>query len=96
MIDVEALYRDCDKAFEALSELLGDDQFFFGEETPGLFDASVFAYTHIFLDEDLDWKQTRLKEDLERYDNLVVHQKRITDGWFGDNAREATRGNKII
>lgn len=85
-IDAEALYRDCDKAFEALSELLGDDEYFFGEETPGLFDASVFAYTHVFLDEDLDWKQTRLKEGLEQYGNLVGHQKRITEGWFGDDA----------
>ena len=86
MIDAEALYRDCDKAFEALSELLGDDAYFFGEETPGLFDASVFAYTHIFLDEDLNWRQTRVKEGLEQYGNLVEHQKRITEGWFRDDA----------
>ena len=79
-----ALYRDCDKAFEALAELLGDDDFFFGEMAPGLFDASVFAYTHTFLSEDLDWRQTRLKDSLEQYSNLVEHQKRIVDGWFGN------------
>lgn len=86
MLDVEALYRHCDKAFEALSELLGNDEFFFGEGTPGLFDASVFAYTHIFLDENLIWKHTRLREELEQYSNLVEHQKRIVENWFGDDA----------
>ena len=82
MIDAEALYRDCDKALEALSELLGDDEFFFGERRPGLFDASVFAYTHIFLDEGLDWKQKRLQEVLEQFGNLVEHRKRIVEGWY--------------
>ncbi len=83
---MEALYRDCDKAFEALSDLLGDDEYFFGEETPGLFDASVFAYTHIFLDGNLDWKHTRLRDGLEQHGNLVEHQKRILEDWFGDDA----------
>ena len=82
MIDADALYRDSDKALEALSDLLGDDEFFFGERRPGLFDASVFAYTHIFLDESLDWKQKRLQEALEQFDNLVEHRKRIVEGWF--------------
>lgn len=86
MIDVETIYRDCDKAFEALSELLGEDEFFFGEETPGLFDASVFAYTYICLDRDLGWKEIRLSECLEQYGNLVEHRKRITEGWFGYDA----------
>lgn len=94
IIDVEASYRDCDKAFEALSELLGDDEFFFGEEVPGLFDASVFAYTHVLLDEDLDWKHTRLREGLEQYGNLVEHQKGIVEGWFGDNASGRSRSHK--
>ena len=82
MIDAEALYRDYDKALEALSELLGDDEFFFGERRPGLFDAIVFAYTHIFLDEGLDWKQTRLRQALEQFGNLVEHRERIVEGWF--------------
>ena len=82
MIDPEALYRDYEKALEALSELLGHDEFFFGERRPGLFDASVFAYTHIFLDEGLDWKQKRLQEALEQFSNLVEHRTRIMEGWF--------------
>ena len=86
MIDVEALVRDCDGAFGALSELLGADEFFFGEDAPGLFDASVFAYTNVFLDEGLEWKQRRVREGLDRYGNLVAHRERIMEGWFGDNA----------
>lgn len=86
IIDVEAVYRDCYKAFEALSELLGEDECFFGEETPGLFDASVFAYTHVFLNQELDWKDTRLRKGLEQYANLVEHQKRIMERWFRDKA----------
>ena len=81
---MEALYRDCEKAFEALAELLGDDDFFFGEMAPGLFDASVFAYTYTFLNGGLDWRETRLKDGLEQYNNLVEHQTRIVDGWFGN------------
>ena len=83
---MEAIHRDCDRAFEALSALLGDDNFFFGEKAPGLFDASVFAYTHVWLSKDLDWKHTRSRESLEQYANLVEHQKRIMEGWFGDKA----------
>lgn len=82
MNDAETLYRDFDKALEALSELLGDDEFFFGEKRPGLFDASVFAFTHIFLDEGLDWKQKRLQEALKQFGNLVEHRKRIVEGWY--------------
>lgn len=84
IIDVEAVYRDCNNAFEALSQLLGDDNFFFGEETPGLFDASVFAYTHVLLDDGLEWTHTSLREGLEQYVNLVEHQERIVEGWFRD------------
>ena len=82
MINAEALYRDCYKALEALSELLGDDEFFFRERRPGLFDANVFAYIHVFLDEGLDWKQKRLQETLKQFGNLMEHRKRIVEGWF--------------
>ncbi len=82
MIDVEALYREGEKAFLALSELLGEDNYFFGEAQPGLFDASVFAYTHILLDEGMVWKDKRIVEDLEKCDNLVRHREKILEEWF--------------
>ena len=52
---------------------------------PGLFDASVFAYTHILLDENLNWKDKGLTESLKQYGNLVEHQRRIVEGWFGNS-----------
>ncbi|KAL2057285.1 hypothetical protein ABVK25_002338 [Lepraria finkii] len=81
-IDVVAIHQESDKAFAALSELLGDDEYFFGEESPGLFDASVFAYTNLLLDEGLDWRDTRMADGLRDYRNLVAHQKRIRKTHF--------------
>ncbi|KAL8814908.1 MAG: hypothetical protein Q9223_005911 [Gallowayella weberi] len=81
VVDVEALYRESDNAFSALSELLGDDVWFFGEDVPSLFDAGVFAYTHLLCDEKLGWKEDeeRLGKGLRegRWKNLVEHERRI-------------------
>jgi len=81
-IDVEAIYLGSDKAFGALSELLGDESYYFGERKPGLFDASVFAYTNVILDEGLNWKDTRMVNGLRRYSNLVEHRERIFEAYF--------------
>ena len=81
-IDAEAIYQGSDKAFGALSELLGDEDYYFGERKPGLFDASVFAYTNVLLDEGLDWKVTRMAEGLLTYSNLVEHRQRIFETYF--------------
>ncbi|KAI1615461.1 hypothetical protein EDD36DRAFT_189479 [Exophiala viscosa] len=82
IIDGQELYSKAEEAFKALSWLLGDDQFFFGQTTPGLFDASLFAYTQIILDDDLEWKTPTLKLALQRYDNLVQHRARLVRGFF--------------
>ena len=82
IIDVEAIYRESDKALEALSELLGDNEHFFGEAKPGLFDASVFAYVNVLLDENLDWKDRRMQEGLRASQNLVAHRGRILKKYF--------------
>lgn len=82
VVDVEALFREAEKAFEALSELLGDKNYFFSQDTPGLFDASVFAYTHSLLDEGMGWLDTRLQKTLRRYGNLVEHRERLLDRFF--------------
>ena len=82
IIDVEAVQRESDKAFQALSDLLGDDEYFFGETRPGLFDASVFAYTNVLLDNGLAWKDRRMHEGLEGCQNLVAHRRRIVEAYF--------------
>lgn len=81
-IDVDDLEIEASRAFEALSTLLGDDEHFFGRETPGLFDASVFAYTYLLLDDSLGWKQNPLALHLKAHDNLVQHQRRLAERFF--------------
>jgi len=83
IIDVDDLYSEADKAFEALSIMLGDDSWFFGNERPALFDASLFAYTHLLLDDDLEWKERKLCRALRRRDNLVRHRERLLVRYYG-------------
>ena len=82
-IDAEAIYQGSDKAFGALSELLAGEDYYFGERKPGLFDASVFAYTNVILDDGLNWKDTRMVDGLRRYPNMVEHRERIFEAYFG-------------
>lgn len=76
-IDAGALEAEAGEAFEALSTLLGDSVHFFDRPNPGLFDASVFAYTHLILDEKMGWKRDRLGQLLRRHENLVQHRERL-------------------
>lgn len=78
-IDADDLEVEARNAFEALSTLLGSDLYFFGREKPGLFDASVFAYTHLLLDESLGWQRNPLGRYLKRFDNLVQHRERLLE-----------------
>lgn len=78
-IDASDLEAEAGNAFEALSTLLGNGQHFFNRPKPGLFDASVFAYTHLILDEGMEWKQNRLAQLLKRYKNLVQHRERMLE-----------------
>lgn len=77
VIDAADLYSEADKAFEALSTLLGDDEWFFGNGSPALFDASIFAYTHLLLDDSLGWTEKKLGRALRSRDNLVQHRERL-------------------
>lgn len=81
-IDVADIFAEARKALDALSVLLGDNAFFFGKAEPSLFDASVFSYTHLILDESLGWKQNPLAVDIKRYDSLVQHRDRIYNKYF--------------
>ncbi|KAK3685452.1 hypothetical protein B0T22DRAFT_537775 [Podospora appendiculata] len=51
VVDVDAVYAAALEAFEALAGLLAESEtgWFFGAAQPTLFDASVFAYTHLML-----------------------------------------------
>lgn len=82
VIDIDDLYSEAQNAFDALSTLLGEDMYFFGNMNPGLFDASVFAYTHLLLEERMGWKETRLIKGLEKHENLVAHRRRIYDTYY--------------
>ncbi|KAL9101579.1 MAG: hypothetical protein Q9163_003179 [Psora crenata] len=81
-INQDALHRECHKAFGALSDLLGGDEYFFGHEEPGLFDAHVFAYTNTLLNEGLPWQDRKLQEDLRTRKNLVAHREKILGRYF--------------
>ncbi|BCS18540.1 putative mitochondrial outer membrane protein (Sam35) [Aspergillus puulaauensis] len=80
-IDASALEAEAAEAFEALSTLLGDKTHFFDRPNPGLFDASVFAYTHLILDQKMGWKYNRLEQLLSQHENLVRHRERLL-GFF--------------
>jgi metaxin len=83
VIDINDLYGEADKAFEALSILLGQAEWFFGGDAPTLFDASVFAYTHLLLHETMRWKEKRLVRTVRKRANLVEHRNRLLVRYFG-------------
>ncbi|XP_014555984.1 hypothetical protein COCVIDRAFT_100982 [Bipolaris victoriae FI3] len=84
IISDETLYNQASEAFAALETLLGKDDWFFGAQRPGLFDASVFAYTHLLLDDKLGkgWVDTRLRDALMACKHLVTHRERILAKYF--------------
>lgn len=82
MIDPSEIYRKSYQAFEALSVLLEDDSHFFGSENPTLFDASVFAYTQLLLDERLQWQSNVLGKQLLDFPGLVEHRDRLFQMYF--------------
>lgn len=81
-ICVQDLLAEAAEAFGALSTLLGQDEWFFAAKKPGLFDASVFAYTHLLLDEDMGWRVNEVAFALKGYSNLVRHRKRIYKQYY--------------
>jgi metaxin len=83
IIDIDDLYSEADKAFEALSILLGGNKWFFGNDKPALFDASVFAYTQLLLDDEFGWEEKKLCLALRRRENLVQHRERLLVRYFG-------------
>ena len=78
----EEIMSDAENAFEALATLLGSDEWFFGQERPGLFDASVFAYTQLVLDESMLWEDNKLGELVRRHAGLVRHRESVVGLYF--------------
>ncbi|EXV02263.1 hypothetical protein X797_004392 [Metarhizium robertsii] len=73
----EQLYSDARTAFQTLDAVLGFDEWFFGAPEPALFDAEVFAYTHLILDASFGWQDDTLGACLEGCDRLVEHRRRL-------------------
>lgn len=93
VVDAAVLIKEVEEAFEALSVLLGMDEWFFGKTRAGLFDASLFAYTHLVLDGELGWEFSPLEEALRRHGNLVRHRDRILTNYYcGDHSAEHQAG----
>jgi metaxin len=63
--------------------VLGEDDWFFANDKPGLFDASVFAYTQLLLDDGMGWKEKKLCRALSSRGNLVQHRQRLLVRYFG-------------
>ena len=82
-ISAEALYADAEAALAALSALLGDDKWFFGAEEPGLFDASVFAYTYLLFG-GLEWVHNGLHGRPGGWENLMRHRGEIVERYYRD------------
>ncbi|KAF2786163.1 hypothetical protein K505DRAFT_368463 [Melanomma pulvis-pyrius CBS 109.77] len=82
VINAESLYREAEDALVALEMLLGTDKWFFGASNPSLFDASVFAYTHLLMDRRMDWVETRLPDAALQHKTLVKHRDRILSAYF--------------
>ncbi|KAI1938090.1 hypothetical protein LOZ66_003678 [Ophidiomyces ophidiicola] len=80
--EVDSLLSAAKDAFEVLSTVLKDQAYFTGTDTPGILDASLFAYTHLILDESFGWKRNPLKKYLNKYENLVRHRNRILQAYF--------------
>jgi hypothetical protein len=76
------IMREAEDALDALGALLGEDEWFFTQQRPTLFDASVFAYTHLALDENMDWRDNKLGDQLRRRENLVQHRDRILKMYY--------------
>jgi hypothetical protein len=76
------IMRDAANALSALSELLAENKWFFGQKQASMLDASVFAYTHLILDGNLQWVRNELAQHTYQHQNLVDHRARILNQFF--------------
>ncbi|KKY17820.1 putative mitochondrial outer membrane protein [Diplodia seriata] len=90
VVDAETIYSAAEDALRALESALGADRWFFGARRPGVFDAAVFAYTHLLLTQDLGgaggWAKSRLGDAVRARQRLVRHQERVSEAFFHHGA----------
>lgn len=79
LIDPEAIYSEAETALAALDTLLGNSEWFWDQGSPGLFDASVFAYVGLALDGGLagGWSDRRLVDCVQGKQGLRRHRDEI-------------------
>ncbi|KAI1380956.1 hypothetical protein F4677DRAFT_205599 [Hypoxylon crocopeplum] len=85
-VNAVVIYDEAGLAINALSTALNSDRWFFGAPVPTLFDAAVFSYTHLLLDDRLPWKDQKLPNMMKRCQNLVDHRNRILQKCWGIKA----------
>ncbi|PNP50438.1 hypothetical protein THARTR1_08820 [Trichoderma harzianum] len=94
LVDPHRLLVDAADALRSLSALLADNDWFFGQPEPGLFDAQVFAYTYLILDEAFGWADDySLAQCLAKFDNLVEHRKRLYERCWPEALGEEVNTN---
>ncbi|KAL6815638.1 hypothetical protein GGI42DRAFT_113200 [Trichoderma sp. SZMC 28013] len=94
LVDPHQLLLDATDALRSLSALLADDAWFFGQPEPGLFDAQVFAYTYLILDEAFGWADDySLAQSLAKFDNLVEHRTRLYERCWPEALGEKVNTN---
>ncbi|POR36987.1 Uncharacterized protein TPAR_02812, partial [Tolypocladium paradoxum] len=77
------LLADAADAFRSLAALLAEHEWFFAAHAPGMFDAEVFAYTYLILDEGMGWRDDALRTCLAGFPNLVRHSARLYERCWG-------------
>lgn len=99
------MYRDAEAAFESLANLLAESKtgWFFDSEHPSLFDASVFAYTMLCLDDGtvagMTWGNDRIGRIVKEAGagnllELVRHKDRIWERCWGTSGDWRTLGDR--
>lgn len=83
-IDPLVLHADLLDALETLSEVLGQDEWFFSADEPGMLDAEVFSYTYLILDETMQWKDLGMAEAVLKFENIVRHRDRLYARCWGE------------
>jgi metaxin len=76
------IMQEAEEGIDALATILAEDEWFFASQRPTLFDASVFAYTQLILDENMGWQDNKLGDHLRHRSNLIQHRDRILDVYF--------------